>query len=85
MDETGQPSRAEEQFSRDFAKNLSSNEILPVGWQEACTEQGEVYYWNTETDETQWERPETEPTQWELPESEATEWSSDFQLEIPSS
>ena len=31
---------------------------LPEGWSLAITEEGKVYYWNTETRESRWEKPE---------------------------
>ena len=30
---------------------------LPIGWKELTTENKEVYYWNTETNETSWTHP----------------------------
>lgn len=35
---------------------LTGNTNLPPGWQE-LTSDGQVYYWNTETNVTQYERP----------------------------
>lgn len=34
---------------------------LRPGWIEAYTEDGELYYWNEDTDETTWERPARRP------------------------
>jgi len=43
------------------AQNLSSapapRKEQPSEWEECKTEDGEVYYWNTKTDETSWEKP----------------------------
>ena len=46
-------------MTRTSVKSLKSAPgTLPAGWEEHATDEGEVYYHNTETDETSWERPQ---------------------------
>ena len=38
-------------------KDLKQTAVLPPGW-EQCDDDGDVYFYNTETGESQWEMPE---------------------------
>jgi len=40
---------------RDLLKSAMITSDLPPGWEEAKTEDGKVYYYNTSTKKTQWE------------------------------
>jgi len=45
--------------SGDSSSSSSSSAAAPLGtWQESYDEQGNLYYYNTATEETAWERPE---------------------------
>ena len=43
-------------FEKSF-KDLKKTAVLPPGW-EQCDDDGDVYFYNTETGESQWEMPE---------------------------
>lgn len=40
-----------------LSTGLSGEGDLPTGWSEAIADNGQLYYYNRETNQTQWERP----------------------------
>lgn len=42
-------------------KSLKGAGGLPAGWEAHTTDDGQVYYYNSKTEETTWERPQQQP------------------------
>eukprot|EP00930_Biecheleria_cincta_P084292 TRINITY_DN73783_c0_g1_i1.p1 TRINITY_DN73783_c0_g1~~TRINITY_DN73783_c0_g1_i1.p1 ORF type:complete len:417 (+),score=60.95 TRINITY_DN73783_c0_g1_i1:30-1253(+) len=48
---------ADDRSRRRRRERSPSLQRLPAGWEEVPTDDGDVYYWNRDTDETTWSRP----------------------------